>query len=1019
MTNFKKLDQIIGWAMFGVATIVYFMTLEPTASWWDCGEYIATAYKLQVGHPPGAPTFQLIGRFFSLFAFGDNSRVALMINAMSAVSSGLTIMFLFWTITMLAKKILPVSGQDNRGNMFAVLGAGIVGGLAYTFSDSFWFSAVEGEVYGMSSLFTAMTFWAILRWETVADESHSLRWIILIAFLIGLSIGIHLLNLLAIPAVVFVYYFKRYKTSWKGIFIVFGISILLLAFIMYVIIPGIVSLSGAFELFFVNTIGMPFNSGTIIYFILLIGAIVWAHHYTWKKGKAVWNSIVLGLIFILIGYSSFFMLIIRSNADVPIDENSPEDAVGLLSYLNREQYGSYPIFHGQYYNAPVVDYGDGTPIYIKDKAKGKYIITDDRAGTEPIYDPDFTTIFPRMWSNQKQGHIDLYEQYGRVKGIPITVRKNDGSTETRYRPTFGENLRFFFSYQVSHMYIRYFMWNFVGRQNDIESQGEPDRGNWLSGIGFIDNMRLGNQDNLPVTRQNSAHNKFFFLPLILGLLGFFFHLSKHKKDTWVVALLFIMTGLAIVVYLNQHPLQPRERDYAYAGSFYAFAIWIGFGVLSLYDMVVKKFPKHEIAAIAVTVLSFLLVPVIMANQGWDDHDRSGKYAARDFAKNYLVACAPNSLIVTFGDNDTFPLWYVQEVEEFRTDVRVVNHMLASGSWYVQQLMKKAYDGDPVPLTLSHEQYEKGVNEYIPIYDRGIKGYTELKDVIDFIASESEQSKLTLQGGRKISYMPTRKVRLTVDADKCIQYGIVPAELKDQIVPYIEWEVTQSALFKNDLMILDFLATSDWTRPLYFANPSSLSEILNIDEYIHQEGLVYKFMPVKAKNYYRSIGGVDGEGTYDIFMNKCSWGNLNDPKVTVDRESARNSRLPRQNFLRAAETLFADGEKDKAIALLDNCMENFPENKFPFDAVILPFAELYLEAGEKAKGIDILKSLTDNYIAELNYINSLDPDFKRVYYQQDVQMAVSVLNRVRQLARQENMEDMASTIDSVIELNLGQ
>ncbi|HQQ12426.1 MAG TPA: DUF2723 domain-containing protein, partial [Bacteroidales bacterium] len=610
--NFKKLNDLTGWIVFLIATVVYFLTLEPTASWWDCGEYISTAYKLQVGHPPGAPLFQMLGRFFSLFAFGDTSKVALMINAMSALSSSFTILFLFWTITLLARKFMMTGeNAESKVHQYAVLAAGAGGSLAYTFSDSFWFSAVEGEVYAMSSFFTAVVFWAILKWEQVADEPHNYRWLIFIAYLIGLSIGVHLLNLLALPAIVYVFYFKKFKPTTKGFVLAGIISILILGFIMSFLIPQIVNLASKFELLFVNTFGMPFNTGTIVYFVILFAAVLFGLDYSRKKGKVILNTVILSLMFILIGYSSFFLIVIRANANTPINENEPSDAISLLSYLNREQYGDWPLLYGQYYNAPVVDYTDGAPVYVKDKKSGKYIITDKRNNTKPVYDERFTTVFPRMWSNQKSSHINIYKQLGGNNGTPIRVTKPDGSTEVLSRPTFGENLRFFFSYQLSHMYVRYFMWNFVGRQNDVESQGEPENGNWISGIGFIDNLRLGDQSDLPKSMENPGRARFFFLPLLLGLAGLFFQLKKHSRDTWVVFLLFVMTGLAIIVYLNQTPYQPRERDYAYAGSFYAFAIWIGFGVLAAVDFVSKYLKSNTAIVLAVSGLLLLAVPGVM------------------------------------------------------------------------------------------------------------------------------------------------------------------------------------------------------------------------------------------------------------------------------------------------------------------------------------------------------------------------------------------------------------------------
>ncbi len=1016
MEKFKKYNNILGWIVFAIATSVYFLTLEPTASWWDCGEYIATAYKLQVGHPPGAPLFQLVGRFFSLFAFGDTSNVALMINAMSALSSSFTIMFLFWTITMLAKKIIIKEGTMNNSNLYAILGSGLVGALAFAFSDSFWFSAVEGEVYAMSSFFTALVFWSILKWEAVADEKHSYRWIIFIAFLMGLSIGVHLLNLLAIPAIAFVYYFKKYKVSTKGVILTLLLSFIILSIIMYLIIPGIVELSSVFELFFVNTIGLPFNSGTIVYFILLIGLIVWGLHYTAKTRKVVFNTVILAFVFIIIGYSSFFMLIIRSNANTPIDENSPKDAIALLSYLNREQYGDWPITYGQYFNAPVVDYKDGNPVYVKDWERGKYIITDSKESSIPVYDPRFTTLFPRMWSNQKPEHKRIYKQY-MGNGIPIRVEKSDGTSDVITKPSFLDNLRFFFSYQVGHMYLRYFMWNFAGRQNDVESQGEPEHGNWISGINFIDSMRLGDQSDLPENRENPAHNKFYFLPLILGLIGLFFHMNTHKKDTLVVALLFIMTGLAIVVYLNQYPYQPRERDYAYAGSFYAFSIWIGLGVLSLYNVLSKKLSNKTLNAILVTLACLILVPGIMAKEGWDDHDRSGKYAARDFAINYLNSCEPDAILITNGDNDTFPLWYVQEVEGVRTDVRVVNYMLASGYWYIHQLGRKVYDAKPLKFTLTPDQYEKGVNMYVPFINRNIEGPVELKDVVDFIASKDVRTQWPLQNGERINYLPTKHLKLTVDSAKCVDNGIVPPEMADQIVPEITWKIKQGALYKNDLMFLDFLASNNWERPIYFANPSSMNKVFDVDEYCHMEGFVYRFMPVKAKEFIPNIGGVYTDASFDILMNKCKFGNLNDPDVTVDRESYRNSRMPRQNFLRLAQALVNEGRNEEAVAALDTCIYYFPDRKIHFDLLMVPFAKVYYDAGAIDKANALVERLSEIYTDELGYYASLDPAFVDTYYNTNLRQALSVLQEIAQLARRNGQEELSTEVDSALMGNI--
>lgn len=1013
--NYKKLNNILGWFTFAIALIVYTLTLEPTASWWDCGEYISTAYKLQVGHPPGAPLFQIIGRFFSLFAFGDTMNVALMVNFMSGLVSALTIMFLFWTITRLAIKMVRTENEMTFGQQAVVLGSGLVGALAYTFSDSFWFSAVEGEVYAMSSLFTAVVFWAILKWEEAADQKHSIRWIVLIAYLVGLSIGVHLLNLLAIPAIAYVYYFKKYKTTPKGIILTGAISIFLLSFIMYIVIPWVVDLAAKFELVFVNNFRLPFNSGIIVYFTLIITGLVFGLRYTQRKGKLIANTALLSLAFILIGYSSFLMLVIRANTNTPINENNPDDAISLLSYLNREQYGTWPLFTGQYYSAPLDPqnpYSDGSPIYIRDKKAGKYVMTDPRKGDIPNFDPKFTTVLPRMYSAQ-ENHIRAYKSWGKIKGVPIQAINNSGEPETLIRPTMGENLRFMFRYQINHMYFRYFMWNFAGRQNDTQGHGGIQNGNWISGINFLDEMRLGKQTDLPQSMQSPARNTYYLLPLILGVIGMLFHFGRNYKDGLVVALLFFMTGLAIVIYLNQTPFQPRERDYAYAGSFYAFAIWIGLGVVSIWDALTKKLKVNDmVAAASITAVCLILVPGIMAAENWDDHDRSDKYAAQNFAHNYLNSCAPNAILITNGDNDTFPLWYAQEVEGIRTDIRVVNYMLSSGDWYVHQLARKIYVSEPLKFTLTPEQYNKGVNEYIPYFSRGeIAERVELKELIDFIADESARSKVTLQSGRKINFFPTKRLKLTVDSASAVKNGIVPAYMADRIVPVIEWDVKSNYIYKNDLMLLDFLASQNWDRPLYFASPSSVNKVFDVDKYCHQTGIVYKFIPVLAEDYAPGLGGVDTEASYKILMDEnTKWGNLNKPGVHVDPESYRNSIMPRQSYLRLAKALQRKGKNAEAIAVADRCIAEFPNNKITFDYYMLPLAEVYYDAGAEDKGNDFVKTLAGVYIDNLNYYNAVSPDLAS-FYQEDSMQAYAVLARIWEYAEKYGQSEMLEDLKS--------
>ncbi len=1067
MKTFRKLNNLLGWIIFAFASWVYLSTIEPTASWWDCGEYISTTFKLMVGHPPGAPFFQLLGRFFCLFAFGDLSKVAMMVNTMTALSSSGTILLLFWSITMLGLKFSPKGEELSKGRMYAILGSGLVGALAYTFSDSFWFSAVEGEVYGMSSLFTALVFWAILKWDQVADEPHSQRWIILIAYLMGLSIGVHLLNLLAIPAIALVFYFRKYKTTWKGVVLTLGISFLILALIMFMIIPYTVNLAGKYEILFVNDFGLPFNSGTVFYFIVLIGALVWSIRFTYQQnhsiinyilgavlilllsifswttfigfllvvGAYVWyksepgklnrsqmrmagNTTFLSIVFLLVGYSSFFLLVIRANTNTPINENEPSDAVNLLSYLNRDQYGTWPVVYGQYYNAPQDKenpYSDGTPFYVKDTKKGKYIMTDDRKNTNPNYDKTFCTIFPRMWSNQKSSHISAYKSWGKVKGTPIDVVNDEGKTETLYKPTFIEDVRFFLSYQVGHMYMRYFFWNFVGRQNDIEGHGGIRYGNWISGIPAIDNYRLGDQTHLPDSMSNAANNKFYFLPLILGLIGLFYQIRKHSDGFLVVLLLFFMTGIAIVMYLNITPYQPRERDYAFAGSFYAFAIWIGLGVMALWDMM-KKVNENYIA-IPITLACILLVPGVMAKDGWDDHSRANKYATRDFAVDYLNSCAPNAILITNGDNDTFPLWYAQEVEGVRTDVRVVNFMLSSGDWYVHQLMRKIYNSDALPFTLSYDQYNKGINE-VAAYSGQIKDRVELQDIIDLIASDDPSSRFQ-SGSRSIPIYPSKKVKITLDSASLVKDGIVPKNLADKVVGTVEWDIKGNYLYKNDLMLLDFLAKNKFKRPIYFSSPSSVSDAVDVDKYCYQEGWVYRFLPVKAddRDFVKGIGSVNADASYDIMMNKCKWGNLNAPKVYVDRESYRNTMIPKQNFARLARKLGIEGKNDSAVKVCDYVQQIFPDNKVHFDYYMIQFVDVYYKVGAFEKGNKLADRLMKIYEQNTDYYLSLNPEF-RSNYDDDISEAYGFFNTLKQIADQYNQKDISQRVEKYMSQRMG-
>jgi len=1010
MKNYKLINNVTGWLVFVVAAVTYLLTIEPTASFWDCGEFITTSYRLEVGHPPGAPFFNIVGRFFTILAGGDPAKAAKAINSLSALASAFTILFLFWTITHLAKKLIAAGKEElTLGQTIAIMGSGVVGALAYTYSDTFWFSAVEGEVYGSSSLFTALVFWAILKWEDCADEPYANRWIIFIAYMIGLSIGVHLLNLLAIPAIVFVYYFRKYHATKKGILYCLVLSVLILGSIMYVIIPGVVKIAAQFDLLFVNGFGMPYNSGVIFYAILLIGLLIFGIRYTLKKNKVLWNTVILSITVILIGYSSFAIVVIRSAADPPMDQNSPDNVFALLRYLNREQYGDRPLFYGQYYNTPLDEkepYAKGSPYYIK--KNGKYVVSYMR--DIPRFDNDYCTFLPRMYSREEQ-HIEDYKQWAGIKGRSVRYTDSSGETKMLQIPTFSENMTFFFRYQIGYMYLRYFMWNFVGRQNDIQGQGGISNGNWISGINFIDSMRLGDQKSMPAhMKDNKARNTYYFLPLILGLIGFFYMYQKGKNGKeylWVVSLLFIMTGLAIVFYLNQSPHQPRERDYAYAGSFYAFAVWIGIGVLSLYEAL-KKLLSAPVSAGIVSVLALILVPGIMAAENWNDHDRSGRCTARDFGADYLKTCQPDAVIFTNGDNDTFPLWYNQDVEGVRTDVRVCNLSYFQTDWYIDQMKRKAYESDPLPISFTPDQYVQGSRDVVYLMnDPRIKGPIELRKALDFVKDDNPRTKLN--EADDAAYIPSKKLFYVVDKQAVIRNKVVPPEDYSNIADTIFINFgNKNYLTKDELMILDMINQNNWERPMYWAITVGRDKYLGFDDYFRLEGFAYRFVPVKSKSNRIDVGGVNTDLMYKHFMKDFKWGNMNNPKVYIDENNSRMMMNIRNNFSRLAGALIQEGKKDSAIAVLDRCVELVPPKTVPYSYFAIMMAENYFKAGASAKGAEILKSMDNLYEQEMDYYFSLNSQFEGVV-DDEIQRILYFMREMNSVCKRNGQDELGKEI----------
>jgi hypothetical protein len=1020
MKKLQLYNTILGWIVFAISAVVYLLTIESTASLWDCGEFIASAFKLQVGHPPGAPLFMITARFFSLFAFGDVTKVALMVNAMSGLASAFTILFLFWTITHLTIKILKLENGIKSWQYIAILGSGLVGSLAYTFSDTFWFSAVEGEVYASSSLYTAFVFWAILKWENIADEKYSNKWLVLIAYVMGLSIGVHLLNLLAIPTIILVYYFKKYEVTRKGLILALLISFVILGGVMYVILPGLVWAASLFELLFVNSFGLPYNSGIFIYAALLISGLIYGIYYTYKKGKIIANTVLILVSVIILGYSSFSMIVIRSHALTPMNENDPENVFSLMYYLNREQYGDRPLFSGQYFNANVEDSKETKPTYTK--RNGRYEITNHKVKYE--YNKKYTTLFPRIYSNENE-HIEVYLDWAKIKESDVYFPlvdaegkvRTDSEGRTLYdhnkpkeKPTFIQNIRFFFRYQLNYMYFRYFMWNFAGRQNDNQGYGGSINGNWITGIRPIDHLLIGAKSGMPVEMKNyPSRNVYYLLPFLLGIIGLYYQYKKHNKDFWVVMLLFFMTGIAIVIYLNQTPNQPRERDYAYAGSFYAYTIWIGLGVLGIIEFLGTRL-KNITGATVVTAICCIAVPVVMAKENWHDHDRSGRYLARDIAYDYLNSCAPNAILFTNGDNDTFPLWYAQDVEGIRTDVRVVNLMLLNMDWYVKQMQRKAYESDPLPISLKPEQYINGTRDAIYIQERFQQA--SAKEIVEFVGSDDPATRVQSYDGKSFDYVPVRNFFVPVDTMKVLKNGTVKEKDASKIVNHLESRLNGSYLTKSDLITLDIIANNNWERPIYFVSTGH-SGTLGLENYFQLDGFAYRLVPIKATTANFDKGRIDTDILYDNLMNKFLYGRMNEPDVYLDNFHLRTLLVIRMKyrFTRLAIELAEKGDIIKAEKVLNKIIELTPKNNVPYDMFTPGIAEAYFRINKFDKGTAIFTDLIDIADRHLKYYSTLSSKFVEGA-EEDITYQMRIIANTMQIARQYQQNELSKKAEQL-------
>jgi len=1004
--NFKKWNNISGWGAFAIALITYSLTVEPTMSFWDCGEYIATAAKLEVGHPPGAPLFQMLGAFFAMFATSKET-VALMVNMMSVISSAFTILFMFWSSTILLKKIVSSYTEINRDNSIAILGSSFVGALTFTFSDSFWFNAVEAEVYAMAMLLIALLLWLGLRWEQEMHEPKGNKWLLLISLVVGLSFGVHFMALLTIPSIGFLYFFKNYKKITVTNFILANVIIVaVLLFIFKLLLPYTLAFFGKIEIFMVNNIGLPFNSGTITAVLLIVAFFYFGLKYTRANNHPTSNTILLCILFLLIGFSTWIMLPIRANANTPINENKPSDAAEVLAYYNREQYGVNPLFYGpQYTDAfagldPNNPYIDKAPNYERNYESGKYEIVNNYKNAEQNTDDAHKAILPRMWSTENiQGYINftgvpkftIKPDYSEEKELidivaefrqAYATHKIDNEGYVSFLKAYGDyldvekpstlsNLSFMIEYQFGYMYGRYLLWNFVGRQNDNQGRYDNLDGNWMSGIKAIDEIHLGSQEHIcPDVLNNKGRNFYYFIPFFIGLLGLMYHAQRDLKSFYVLLVLFLFTGLALKIYLNERPFEPRERDYALVGSFYVFAMWVGFGVYAIYEMIKEKVASKLVGPVVIAA-TLLIAPILMATQNWDDHDRSGKYTAIAMAKNYLDSCDQNGILFTIGDNDTFPLWYAQEIEGYRTDVKIVCTSLLMTDWYIDQMKMKTYKSDGLPISFNHQKYVAD-NRDVIIFNKKVDSRWDLKDFIEFGKREDTLSQVEMESGHRLHFFPTNKVRFQVNKNNVIANKIVNPSLNDSIVPFIDIDIKGGALYKNRLIMLDILNNNKWKRPIYFS-PGSFGDddYLWMKDYLQMDGMVYKLVPIKTpvnEDDYPDMGRIDTDKMYNLAM-RWFWGNGESTKIYHDPETRRNAISYRTNLSRLTKQLITEGKLDKAKKIIDLAVTKTPVDYYGYYLTLEPFVSGYYEIGQKEKARELVGKLMNKYKEELLYYST--------------------------------------------------